>query len=414
MSKELLELNQKLGENITALRAEFKELQDSGKTNSEAFVAIQDEMKKLDDKQQAILKANEANEKALKEQAESADLLEKKLIDMSKPTAKGGEGKAYKATDEYKAFNSFVVNGLNKLVLDNPEYKDSLRTDTNSQGGYLVPTDMASTILKEILEVSDVRKYARVWTGMGKSFSIPVRNGTGVIKAKGEGESAEDTTQTYRNETLTGYRQTANIPMTLDIINFSAFDIEAEAIADIRESFANYEGEKFLKGAGSGAKEPEGILVNSDVVSTDTTQSSGSITNAQLFEDVVSLIALLKKGYNGSYAWNRDTLVRLRLAQSSAGGFLWQIGGETIPSQLMGYNYSIMQDMQSIGDGAGAKVAMFADLFRGYSIYDSVAMNMVRDEYTNAKNAMINLIFHRWSTGQVVIPEAIKLLDVKA
>ena len=59
-----------------------------------------------------------------------------------------------------------------------------------------------------------------------------------------------------------------------------------------------------------------------------------------------------------------------------------------------------------------AKPVVFADLRRGYEIYDLLGISVIRDDIKMADKAITQWIFRRYLTGQVVIPEAIKILKI--
>lgn len=395
---------QAINEAVTELRAEVEKVNPSLE-KIDKINAVLDKHEKAN--QEMVAEAQKvANEN--RELTEKINILDKNLCNMSNMTREQKDG--YKATPEYKALKAFAVEGGQAII--NPEHKDYLRTDNNIQGGYIVHDQMANIILKQVEEISPVRKFARKWGTQTKSLLVPVRTGIPSAPFEGELESSTTSNSTYRSETLTAYRQQATVGATMDILKFSGFNIETNIFADANASFAKTEGNKFL--LGTGVKEPEGILVNASITSTDTTEAAGAVTGAGLFDDVINMSGRLKVGYNPIYFFNKTTLAFLRTAKSTAGGYLWQVGGEKMPSQIAGYPYSVFQDMPSISAGAGSKIIGFGDLFAGYQILDSIGVSIVRDEYTQAAKALILFHINRWLTGQVAIPEAIQLLDVKA
>jgi HK97 family phage major capsid protein len=376
--------------------------------NNEKIKKLNDFLDTQEKSNQTMTAKITAQENEAKELKDQIAVLDKNICRIS--SGPGAHKDAYKETPEYKALSAFCKQGL---AMMSEEHKTNLRTDDNNQGGYLVHDQMASLILKEIEEISPVRQFARKWSTKTKSLIIPVRSSIPTAAYEKELEAGGQSKSNYRSETLTGFRQQAIIGATQDIISFANFAIESEIITDAKLSFATAEGNKFL--LGTGVKEPEGILVNANIVTTDTTEAvAGPVTGAGLFDDVINMIGRLKIGYNPIYFFNRTTLAFLRTAKSTAGGYLWEVGGTNMPNQIVGFNYAIFQDMPSISDGAGAKILGFGDLFAGYSILDSIQMSLIRDNITQAGKALILFYLNRWNTGQVVIPEAIKLLKVKA
>ncbi|MNQ83817.1 Phage capsid family protein [compost metagenome] len=199
------------------------------------------------------------------------------------------------------------------------------------------------------------------------------------------------------------------VPYTYDQLIDSEFDMESEIMNDVAEAFAFTEGNKFT--LGTGAKQPEGFLVNAAVVAdARTSLVSGVITG----DDVLLLAGDLKVGYNPMYAMNRQTLALLRTLKGSTNDhYLWQVGlGPSQPNTLAGAPYILMQDMPAVA--ANSLSLAYADFQRGYTIIDRTGLQVIRDDVTRKKNNIIELTFHKYNHGQVVLPEAFKLLKTKA
>ena len=64
-------------------------------------------------------------------------------------------------------------------------------------------------------------------------------------------------------------------------------------------------------------------------------------------------------------------------------------------------------------DVAAGKFPMaFGNFRRGYTILDRIQMSVLRDPFTQATSGNIRFIARRRVGGQVVLPEAIRLLKV--
>lgn len=378
---------EKINKLQSALDASEKKNQELVKKQAELenaqreIAAKQEEIEKL-------AKASGDNSERIKE-------LEKEIA--LHAAAPAGAGDAWKNSEEHIAFKEYFLNGIGAKTM---------RTDTDVQGGYLVHPEFAADILRQLHDVSPIRSFARVRTTSKKDLTIPVRTDIPVAKYVGETEESPESEDKFDSETLTAYRQTVTLPVTLDLLQFSNYNVESEFAADVATAFAIGEGRAFLKG--SGHKQPEGILMNSAVERIE-----GSASGKLVFDDVLALPAELKSGYkNPVYGFNRRTLYALRTAKDQNGQYLWRMGGENMPAVIGDYKYVIFDDMPDVA--VNATPVMFGDLFAGYTILDSTQMGMIRDEYTSKKKAIIEMTWHRWNTGQVTMAEAIKLLKIKA
>lgn len=381
---------------VKELRAEFeKKAPDFAKIE-----LIEKTLEKQEESNQTLLTEKKAAEKREEEVKERMDVLELELANRGK-----ADGKNYKDSPEYKALKLWTQKGMDML---GQEEKAILRTDSDVQGGFLVMTEMDSAITKKITEVSNIRSIARVRTIGSKSLAVPVRDTIPAAAYEGEAEQGGEDTSTYQNETLTAFRQTVTIPITQDMLMDSAFSMESEIMDDGGLAFALGEGTGFV--AGTGVKQPEGFTVNSVVVAA-ARESAVSATIG--FDDMMLLTGDLKTGYNPVYVLNRRTLAFLRTLKGGDGHPIWQPGiNGVVMNTINGFPYLIANDMPDIAS-ATIPVA-FGDFNRGYTIIDRTGLSVIRDEVTQKKLGIVEFTLQRWNTGQVTLPEAIKLLKVKA
>ncbi len=384
-------------EGVKALRQEF----DKKSPDFAKIEVIEKTLEKQEAKNQEHLKEQKSAEKREDEMKERMNVLE---IELARGGGQG-EGKNYKDSDEYKALDIYVKKGSYDL---DQEQKAILRTDNDVQGGFLVPTEMDNAITKKIIEVSAIRSIARVRTIGSKSLEVPVRNTIPQASYEGEAEEGGEDTSTYENETLTAFRLTTTIPITMDMLMDSAFDMESEIMQDGAESFAQKEGNKFV--VGTGHKQPSGFTVDARVVANARTSATSATIG---FDDMMNLTGDLKTGYNPVYVFNRRTLAFLRTLKGGDGHPLWQPGmNGIVVNTINGFPYLIAEDMADIA--ANSISVAFGDFARGYTIVDRTGMAIIRDELTQKKKAIVEFTLQRWNTGKVTLPEAIKLLKTKA
>lgn len=396
------DVNQEIMEAVNELRTSVESKSvDSAETKAKVE-KIQLALDGFEDaNQKASLAANQKTKEA-DELKERFDALEVELAHVNK----GAKNVNYKESPQYKALVKFCQVGKEGVT---PEEKALLRTDSDVSGGYLVDDpEFDNQITKKITEISNIRQVARVRTVGKKMFEMPVRNTIPVATYEGEADSNNESTSTYENETLMAFRQTFTTPITLDMLMDSNFNMESELMSDAGEAFAVGEGAGFV--LGTGHKQPEGFLVNADVLAgSKDTAGSGTISA----DDMILLTGDLKTGYNPWYSLNRRTLAFLRTLKSTDGVFLWQPGmNGPVANTINGFPYLIANDMPDIA--IGNKPVAFADFQKGYTIIDRTGISVVRDELTEASKAIIKFTFHRYNTGKVTLPEAFQLLNVKA
>jgi len=311
----------------------------------------------------------------------------------------------YKKSPEFKALHNLVCKGGERI---DAEEKALLRTDSDVAGGYLTTVEMDSQITKKITEISPVRSVARVRTIAAKSLMMPIR--TSILQANYEGETgtSDEDTSAYGSETLTPFRLAVTVPITWDMLQDSAFDMESEIFSDASESFAQKEGNKFI--LGTGVKQPSGFNTDSRVQAAAFDASGSSTYTAT---DLLTMTGELKTGYNPMWMLNRRELAFIRTFKSTTGSFLWQPGlNGVVANTLAGSPYVIANDMPD--QATDAFPIAFADFFRGYTIIDRTGTRFIRDEVTRKKEAIVEFEIMRWNYGQVTLVEAILLMKTPA
>jgi HK97 family phage major capsid protein len=393
----------------------LNEVLDGYEEKNQQLVLVEQKAKNLENdiKDLQTMKQQYEEEKAAND--EGAKELKAQINDLEAAVARGvneqkkNDPDAYKESIEYKAINHFCVEG--ERALSDEERKALLRTDTAVDGGILVPTELDNVIIKKIIEVDPIRSIARVRTINGKSMEMPIRNTIPVATYEGEAAAGGESASTYESETVTPYRQTHTTPITQDMLMDSAFDMESEITSDAAMAFAFGEGNGFV--VGTGVKQPSGFISDARLVA-DARVGDAAGTSGKVFEDdLIKLTGDLKVGYNPWYVMNRRTLASIRTLKSTTGQFLWMPGlNGPVANTLNGFNYALANSMPD--EASGSLSVAFGDFRVGYTIVDRTGMTVVRDELTKKTQAIVEFTMNRWNTGLVVLPEAIKILQLKA
>lgn len=391
-----------------ALESKANDLEMKLQAEQAKVVAKENEIKSLNeqlaDAEKKALEAKSAEEVTeLKDRIKS---LEEKLVNAGKST-EVKDKQAYKQSAEYKMLNTLAQFG-EQVGLAKLDAKDAQRIGKGEDGGYLVQEGWANEILEEVREVSPIRQYARIWTDRKNALNIPVSTSVPMAHYESELEKAKEDISKFRSEKLVAYRQAISVPVTKDLMNFASFDIASLVNRYVAEGYAISEGKKFVLGEGN--KEPEGFMNDTRIARI----KSGS-ANSFTFDNVIKLAGELKTGYltrNLKYFFNLATLTELRTMKTANGDYIWRTGGESMPSTINGFGYVIVPDMPSIA--ANAEPIAFGDMYSAYSILDSTAMEMQIDNVTRFNEGLVLYNFARWNGAQVVMPEALKILQIKA
>lgn len=330
-----------------------------------------------------------------------------------------------KGDDEFKAFanawaravvHAHTVGIVNlaederKALADVAAEVKALGITPDTAAGFLAPTEYVREIIKGVTEISPARSIVRVRATAAKSIQIPKRTGQFAAQwVADQGTRSETTGLTYGLEELPAHEMYALIDISNQMLEDSAFDMEAEIRTEATEQFAVAEGAAVVSGSGVGR--PEGWMTNASVQSTNS-GTAATIADADgQANGLLSLFHAIKTAYARNALWtlNRTTLGSVRKLKDGDKNYVWMPGlSQGIPNSILGAPYVEMPDMPS--EGAGLFPIAFGDFRRAYTLVDRISMEMLRDPYTQATSGNIRFIFRRRVGGQVVLPEAIRKL----
>jgi HK97 family phage major capsid protein len=291
----------------------------------------------------------------------------------------------------------------------NAEYK-ALAITPDTAGGYLAPTEFVAEIIKAVTLISPARSLVRVRTTANKSIQVPKRTGQFAARRTTEqGTRTETTGLTYGLEELVAPEMYALIDISNQMLEDSAFDMEAELREEASEQFAVKEGAEVVSGTGIG--ECEGILTNSSVGETVSGAATTIADSAGQANGILTLKYAIKSAYarNATWALNRTTMGSVRKLKDGQNNYIWMPGiANGQPNTIDGDPYVEFPDMPS--EGAGTYPIAYGDFRRAYTLVDRIAMEMLRDPYTQATSGNIRFMFRRRVGGKVVLAEAIRKL----
>lgn len=301
-----------------------------------------------------------------------------------------------------------------KILADVAAEVKALNVSTDTAGGYLAPTEYVKEIIKGVTELSPARAIVRVRTTANKAIQIPKRTGQFSAQRVSEGATKTETTGlSYGLEELVAPEMYALIDITNDMLEDSAFDMEAEIRNEATEQFAVREGLEFASGTGIG--ECEGILTASGI-GENVSGSAATIANPDGPADgLLTLKHGLKTAYAANATWllNRTTIGSVRKLKDAEKNYIWMPGiAQGRPNTIDGDPYLELPDMPS--EGAGTYPIAYGDFRRAYTMVDRIAMEMLRDPYSQATGGKVRFIFRRRTGGKVTLGEAFRKLKCAA
>jgi HK97 family phage major capsid protein len=357
-------------------------------------------------------------------------------VRMQKARLLGDKDELDRDKPEVKAFEKLLRQGARAITEDEAKHITLARkagTDLevktmtigdDTTGGFLAPVEIVNEIIKGIVLYSPIRDVANVRQTSFNSIKAPKRTATSSAVWVGENDSRTETNNPkFGKEELSTRELSAMADVSRQDLADVSVNLDQLILDDFEEQFGVAEGLAFVSGDGVDGK-PEGITTASDQgylssngIETIVTANSLSIVG----NDLIEIFYALKDGYarNASWLMKRGTVKIVRqLKETSTDNYLWQPGLATVaPPTILDRPYVETVDM--VGPTLAAYVAgdlpiAFGDFRRGYWIVDRLSVQVLRDPYTQAGNGYLRIWAYKRTGGQVVLPEAIKLLRVKA
>lgn len=379
--------------------SEVKELLDELKSEWKGhFQPLHD---RLDEETKRHGDALAETKAAIEKVDQRLDELDARIQKQHLDSKKGGALEIAEA--EHKAFDHWARTG--EFTGPAQERKD-VTVGTNTQAGYLVPDEYGREIIRGITEMSDIRRYSTVRSVSTQSFQQPKRTGVTTATWRGEVAAFTETNPTVGLEEIPNHELGAYVDVSLQLIEDGMFDIAGYIRDELAEAFGVAEGTGFVTGTGVGR--PEGFITS---ISTTLT----STNDALVADDVIDLYYTPKTLYarSGVWACNRGLMKAIRKLKGSDNNYLLQPGLADEPNwAILGHPVIETPDMAASVSN-GAKVLAFGDFRRGYTIVDRIGFTLVRDDFTQMANGLVRFYGRRRVGGQVVLSEAIDVLEVQ-
>jgi len=322
------------------------------------------------------------------------------------------------------AFNKWFRRGDRAIAEDalkDLAVKAKLTTDSDTDGGYVVPDEMTKTIDRVLGTMSAMRQLAQVIPIGTSVFKKPINQGGATAGWVGEREARSETNTPQLNLLEFAAMELYALPYaTQTMLDDAFFNAEQWLADEVAIAFAEQEGAAYV--TGSGVNRPRGLLSYDTIANASyawgkigfiaTGSGSGFITpttTASPADCLISLMYALKQGYRANATWlmSDATMGTVRQLKDVDGKYLWAppTSPEGVPT-ILGKSTATDDNMQSIGSNAFP--IAFGDFRRGYLIVDRFGVRVLRDPYTN--KPYIGFYTTKRVGGGIQNFEAIKLL----
>ena len=320
----------------------------------------------------------------------------------------GDREKTGRAASEYKrAFWNAMRNRAGEGL--DPVVKNALQIGTDTEGGYLVPDEFERTLVDALEEENIFRKLAKVVTTSSGDRKIPVVASKGTASWIDEEGAVPESDDSFGQVSIGAYKLGTLIKVSEELLNDNVFNLETYIATEFARRIGNKEEDAFFTGDGSG--KPTGILSATGGAQLGvTTAGAAAIT----LDEILDLFYSLKASYRNKavFVMNDATVKAIRKLKDSQGQYLWQPSIQAgTPDTIV--NRPLYTSAYVPAIAAEAKTIAFGD-FGYYWVADRQGRVFKRLNELYAATGQIGFMATQRVDGKLILPEAIKVLQMKA
>ena len=292
-------------------------------------------------------------------------------------------------------FAKWVKGGDRALsAQDWADVRATMSTTTTTEGGYTVPTDVASQISDVLKAYGGVRQEATVISSsQGNDINFPTSNGTSEVgELIGQNTTATAADPTFGVVTLSTYKFSSKIvAVPYELLQDSNADIIAFIAKRLGDRLGRITNTYFT--TGTGTAQPKGVVTAAAAGKTGTTGQTTSV----IVDDLIDLVHSIDPAYrvpSSCFMMNDASLKIVRKLKDTTGRPVFMPGydglGQSMGDSLLGYDICINQDVATMA--ANAKSILFGD-FSKYTIRDVMGMTLFRfDDSAYAKLGQVGFL----------------------
>jgi len=334
-----------------------------------------------------------------------------------RPSAKGMGGADTSPEEELRksAFIKFLRHGAGEQgnASYTPEERRALSSSSDSDGGFLVPATFENDVITQAYNDAEMRAICNV--APTSRDTVHLASLSKAVVAWGTKNLAISPQDLQAGgERIEIFDLKALTLIANNTLDDSVANVWAELTAMFSMAIAEAEDDAFAIGAGNNS--PQGILADSRVQANYTaTGVAGGLFDGSNngIDALISMHAALKKTYRRNSTWGMNSLTEgaVRKLKDTNGQYLWQppVQAGAAPT-LLGRP---VVNPEGIADvAANSFPIVLGDFRKGYKIRDRAGVTVQRLSEKYAEYDQTGFLIKKRVGGQVVLPEAFRVLKV--
>jgi HK97 family phage major capsid protein len=347
------------------------------------------------------------------EQMQAEQQKMKAAMERQEKASEAGDDIEAKHAEQFNSFLRDIKSGKDEIEVR------SMSTDANPDGGYLVRPQFVNKVVDRVFETSPIRLIADTISGSSKSIELLIDDNEAGAGWIGEGGTVSETdTPQIGIKEIVAHKAYADPKLSEEMIQDSAVNIEQWLQSKVGDRIGRLENTAFVNGDGVG--KPRGFLT---YAAGGTSYTRGQIQqynlgatslNATATDGLIQLQAQLKEPYqsNAVFGMKRASygaILTAKGADTHYFGATLLRDGQAIPT-LLGKQVVLMDDMPA--EASAALAVVYGDFTRGYTIYDRVGLQVLRDPYST--KGFVEYYVTKRTGGDVTNFDAIKIGKLSA
>lgn len=289
------------------------------------------------------------------------------------------------------------------------QVRNAMSTTTAAEGGYTVPSEVASRLIEALKDYSGVRRVAEVVvTAKGNALPWPTSDGTSEVgELVAENASATPSDPSFATAPMTAYRYSSKIiAAPVELLMDSSIDMEGFIADRCAQRIGRISNQHFTTGTGTG--QPYGLAAAAAVGKTGTAGQTTTI----IHDDVVDLIHSVNGEYRqdsrGAQFMGSDLALKMlrKLKDNQSRPLYLPSDGESAES-ILGYQFVVNNSVAA--PAASAKSLLFGNFWRGYKVRDvlDIALFRIADSVYLGKG-QVGFVAYMRSGGNLADAAAVK------
>jgi len=328
-------------------------------------------------------------------------------IELSRPTSSIIRTTPNNTLDnEGRASNEYNIAFWNAMRSKNI-VQNALQVGQDSEGGYLAPDEFEKILIESLEEENIFRQMANIINTSSGDRKIPVVASKGSASWVDEEGIIPESDDAFGQVSIGAYKLATMLKISEELLNDSVFNLESYIAKEFARRIGTKEEESFFLGDGKG--KPTGIF------NTTGGAEIGVTTTATIkSDDLMDLFYSLRSPYrkNAVFVMNDSTVKAIRKLKDNTGQYLWQPSIQAgQPDTIL--NRPVKTSTYVPAIEANKKAMAFGD-FKFYWVADRQGRSFQRLNELFATTGQIGFKASQRVDGKLILPEAIKVLQIGA